>query len=269
MAKQGSSDLLGLAPWQATIICIALPGLVLTPLILTMREPRRRGLVGDTVKLSFVELMRELGKRRLFLVLLIAGMAMANIMTNAMAIWKPALFIRAYGWNATQVGLWLGALILVGSVIGSFLAGWMTDRLTRQSRPDGPITVAAFSFIGAGAFGAVAPLMPTGELALAFMVPFMFLSPMAFACAPIAIQLVIPNQLRAQVSALYYTVLSILGLALGPLVVGMMTDRLFSQPSDVRYSMAIVAAITAPLMVVFMMLARAPFVALRVRDGQL
>lgn len=265
-AASPSGPVLGLAPWQATIVCVAVPGLLLTPFLLLLREPRRRGLAGNGVKLSFRELMRELGKRRRFLIVAIAGMAMASLMINAVSMWTPALFLRVYGWNATEVGFWLGVMIFVGAVAGSYLAGWATDWLTQRNSLDGPIRVAALSFLGAGIFAVAAPLMPTGELALMLMAPVLFLQPMCFACTPIALQMVIPNQLRAQVSAGYLTVLNLVGLGLGPVMIGLMTDRLFSQPSDVRYSMALITVVTVPLMVVLMMLALKPFRELRAAD---
>lgn len=260
--------MMGLAPWQATIISIAVPGLLLAPLMLLLREPPRQGLMGKRARLSFREIRGELGTRRRFLVLMLIGMSMASIMTQAVSIWTPALFIRVYGWNATQAGVWIGGVILLGAVVGSYLAGWMTDWMTARKRLDAPIRIAAWSFLLSGIFAVAAPLMPTGEAALALMLPMLFLKPMAFACAPMALQMVMPNQMRAQVTAGYLTVLNLVGLGLGPVIVGLMTDRLFSSPSDVRYSMALISVVTVPIMAVMMMLAIKPFAALRAQQTQ-
>lgn len=262
-AASPSGPVLGLSPWQATIMCIALPGMILVPFLFLMREPARRGLAKNKLKLSFRELLHELGQRKLFLIMVTAGMAMASLMTQAVSMWTPALFIRTYGWSATETGVWLGAIVFVTSVTGSYLAGWAVDWLTARNTLDGPIKVAALSFLGAGAFAVAAPLMPSGELALALMAPMMLLKPMCFACVPIALQMVIPNQLRAQVYAGHMTVLNVVGLALGPVMIGLMTDQLFTDPSDVRYSMALMAAITAPIMFVLMLGALKPFRLLR------
>jgi len=112
-----------------------------------------------------------------------------------------------------------------------------------------------------------APLMPSGELALAVMAPMLFLKPMCFACAPIALQIAIPNQIRAQVTAGYLTVLNIVGLAIGPIVVGAITDHIFSGPNDLRYSISVVVAITVPIMVTCMLRARRPFRQIRSMQG--
>jgi len=263
MHRGAPTGLLGFQPWQATIICIALPGLILGPTLFLLREPPRRGLAGSKARLGWREVLRELGSRRRFLVLVIAGMSMASIMTQAISVWTPALFIRVYRWDATQTGIWIGVVILAGSVLGSYFGGWITDWMTRRERLDAPILIATVSFVAAGAFAVAGPLMPSGELALLLLLPMLFLKPMAFACAPLALQMVIPNQLRAQVTAGYLTVLNLVGLGLGPIVVGLMTDRLFTGTDGIRYSMSLVALVTVPAMAILMALAIKPFARLR------
>jgi MFS family permease len=263
IAHDDPGQLLGFAPWQVTIMCIALPGFFLAPLLFLMREPPRHGLLGSSRRLGFGETLRELGKRRRFLFLVIAAMSMGSIMTNSFSAWAPALFIRVYGWDEVQVGTWLGIMILAGAIGGSLLGGWVTDRLTQRKRLDAPITVAAYSFIGVGFVGVAAPLMPTGGLALLLMLIVYFLKPIAFALAPLSLQMVIPNQLRTTTTAIYFTVINFLGLFIGPLLLGYMSDNLFTGPTAVRYSMAVMIAGTVPLMVLLLLLALKPFRALR------
>ena len=50
-----------------------------------------------------------------------------------------------------------------------------------------------------------------------------------------------PNQLRAQVTALYYFVINVLGLTLGPTLVALVTDYGFQDESALRYSISIVS----------------------------
>ena len=146
---------------------------------------------------------------------------------------------------------------------GAYFGGWMSDELTRRGYLDAPLRVAAFGFVGCGIFGAFAPLMPSASAALTLLAPAIFLSNTPYACAGTAIQMIVPNRARAQVSAIYVTLITLVGLGVGPLVVGLMTDRLFQDPADIRYSLAIVVAVPAPIMFALLMRARAPFRALR------
>jgi MFS family permease len=82
---------------------------------------------------------------------------------------------------------------------------------------------------------------------------------MPFTCAATALQLIVPNRARAQVSAVYVTFTTLVGLTLGPLVIGLMTDFVFRDPSDIRYSLSVVVGVAAPIMVVMMLVAMGPY----------
>ena len=78
-------------------------------------------------------------------------------------------------------------------------------------------------------------------------------------CAPTAIQLATPNQLRAQVSAIYMFALNIISSIIGPTGVGFITDYVFGDEMRVGSSMALVVGITAPLAALFLWLGLKPF----------
>jgi MFS family permease len=154
-------------------------------------------------------------------------------------------------------------IVLFCGTAGVFFAGWLSDQLALRGRLDAQLRVAAYGYVGCGLFGALAPLMPTAPAALAMLAPAIFFSNMPYSCAGTAIQLIIPNRARAQVTAIYVTFTTLVGLVVGPIVIGLMTDHVFRDPADVRYSLAIVVGIAAPAMVVLILTALRPFRALR------
>jgi MFS family permease len=109
-------------------------------------------------------------------------------------------------------------------------------------------------------------LMPNATAALLLLSPAIFLSMMPYPCAGTAIQLIIPNRARAQVTAVYVTFTTLVGLGFSSVVVGLVTDRLFRNPADIRYSLAIVVALAAPVMFALLLLACGPYRRLRVRS---
>jgi MFS family permease len=86
---------------------------------------------------------------------------------------------------------------------------------------------------------------------------------MPYPCAGTAIQLIVPNRARAQVTAIYITIITLVGMAAGPMIIGVMTDHVFRNPADIRYSLAIVVAIAAPVMCGLLALAFKPYRELR------
>jgi MFS family permease len=261
-----ASPLAGLAPWQAAFIVVGFPGLLLVPFFLMYREPVRRGRSG-AAPLPAREVMRVVRERSNILVPMFAAFAMVPLVSYAFNIWTPALFQRTWGWNPAQVGIAFGSILIVFGTSGAYFGGWMADRLAARGVLDAPLKVAAYGFVGCGVFGALAPLMPSAELALVMLAPAIFLSNTPYACAGTAIQQIMPNRARAQVTAVYITITTLVGLGLGPLVVGIMTDHVFRNPADIRYSLAIVVAFPAPVLFLLMSRARRPFRELRAQDA--
>lgn len=257
-----AGPLAGFEPWQAAFLIVGFPGLLLVPAFLLLREPARRGPGGAT-PLSMREVFAIVKARRSALIPMFAGFSMVTLVSYAYNIWTPALFIRVYQWNPAQVGLGFGLIMILFGTTGTYFAGWLSDYFTRRGHLDAQLKVAAFGFVGCGIFGAIAPLMPTATGALALIAPAIFLSCMPYPCAGTAIQLIVPNRARAQVTAIYITIITLVGLAIGPVVIGMMTDHLFTKPSDVRYSMAIIVGLAAPVMCALLLFAARPYRALR------
>lgn len=251
-----------LEPWQFTFLLIGIPGLLLAPLMLTMREPPRRG-VKEVKPVPLSEVVNELRSRKRTLMFIFAGFATVTFSSYASAVWTPAFFLRTYGWQPGEIGLWYGLIYLTFGTTGAIFGGWLSDRLMARGVLDAPLRVAAFGYLGTCVFGGLAPLMPSPELALILFAPATFLGTLPFPLAGTAIQLITPGHLRGQVSALYLTVINIVGLGLGPVVVGAFTDYLFTDPGDVRYSLAIVNAAAAPVAAVLLGASFAGYRALR------
>jgi MFS family permease len=252
----------GMAPWQVAFIVVGFPGMLLVPALLLLREPARRG-PGAEMHLSVREVIDVVRQRRAALLPIFGGFAMVILVANALAFWMPTFLERTYGLNKAQQGLAYGLLLLVCGTGGAYLAGWLNDRLAQRGILDAPLKVAAFSFVGCGVAGTLAMLMPTIELALLFLVPTVLMSTMPIPSAGTSIQLIVPSRARAQVSALYITISSLVGMGLGPMLVGLLNDYLFHDPLAIRYSLSIVMLLPGPLMFWLFMRACRPYRALR------
>ena len=252
----------GLLPWQACFLLVSLPGLFLAPVFWLLREPLRRGS-GQDRTLSIREVVNVVKERRLTLTLMFSGFAMVTLVNFAYNVWMPALFGRVYGWDPAQVGLGFGLIMIIFGTAGTFFAGVLADKVAATGKVDAPLRVAAWSFLLCGVFGTIAPLMPNAWASLALIAPTMFLSCMPVPCAGTALQLIVPNRASAQVTAFYIMVISLVGIGLGPVIIGFMNDHVFTAPTDIRYSMAIVVGVASPLMWVLLLFALKPYRKLR------
>jgi MFS family permease len=252
--------------WQTVFLFVGLPGLVIAALMRTVREPKRLGKIefegqsGQTSdQVSIGEAMRYLGSRwRTYggLALTVSG---STILGYGFLSWLTSMYIRTWDWTVPQIATGLGIVLLIAGPIGVNGAGWLADHWFKQGRKDAHLRVMMYSAPLMLIASTAMPLMPTPELALLMFFPHILGAAGITAAGGAALMLITPNQLRAQATAIYYFVISIAGLTLGPTSVAVFTDYVFADEAMLRYSMAIVGFAAPLLSVVCAILTLRPY----------
>jgi MFS family permease len=238
--------------WQMAFVIVGLPGLILAAFILTLREPARKGVLatqsgarpkGIPIKtvLAFLRGHWQTYTSHHL------GVAIFIVLAYAILSWTPAFFIRVHGWTAGEVGVIYGSVLLVFGTSGVVGAGWLSEALLRRGYKDASLRVIIFGALCSTPFAIAAFLVSNEWLALVLMVPLTFLWSLPHGIAPAALQPITPNQMRAQVSAIYMFTINMIGLGLGPTLVALFTDYVYGESAMVGYSLATVAVITGPL----------------------
>ncbi len=248
-----------LRSWQTVFILVGLPGLVIALLMLTVREPARRdrlqvrkadGTVSEDLSVrATVAYLRQ--RWRTYLTHFI-GMTVVTIQGYSYFFWVPSLFVRTWNWTIPEISLAYGIVTIIGGPLGIILGGWIADRLYRSGHKDALMRTClggAWLLLIPGSI--LTPLMPNPQLALAMLIPVSIGGAMVTATGAAALQMITPNQLRAQTTALYYFVINIFGL-LGPTAVASVTDFGFGDDNALRWSLAIVCAISSVIGLAFL-----------------
>ncbi|MFN3231498.1 MAG: spinster family MFS transporter [Alphaproteobacteria bacterium] len=244
--------------WQATFFIVGLPGILVALLMITVREPARRGAiaVGDGVAkhVPLKEVWRFGRTRwRTYLGHNI-GFGLMSLVGYALLGWVPEYLIRIWGWSRFDAGLWFGLVVLVAGVPGIVTGGWLADRYQASGRGDGAIRAGLIGSIGLLPFAIGAFLCGNPWLALVLLGVTFFFQAMTQGVAPAALQLVTPNQMRAQMSALWIFCANLIGLGIGPVVVGLFTDRVFADEMMLGYSLAATIAVATPISIIVLAL---------------
>ncbi len=244
-----------LRAWQLAFIVVGLPGVLLALLVISLREPARKGLLADhpgarPKSIPVKQVIAFLRSHRRTYTGNLLGVSILIMLAYAILAWTPAFFIRKYGWTAGEIGIAYGSILLVFGTSGVVGAGWLAEVLRRRGHTDANLRVIMIGAICAMPFGIAAPLVTNAWLALALMAPMTFFLSLPHGIGPAALQPITPNQMRAQVSALYLLCVSLIGLGIGPTLVALLTDYVYGEPALIGYSLATVAAITAPLSIV-------------------
>ncbi|MET0904764.1 MAG: MFS transporter [Tardiphaga sp.] len=235
-------------PWQWAFIVVGLPGLLWAMVVLTTREPARRGLI-DGVKqtVPVAAVAKWMGGEWRAYVAVIGGICMKYLMSVGPVQWLPTMFYRQFGWTLAEIGLILGGITVIVSPVSMILGAKLSERWTRQGRSDANIRVMLYGLIAAVPVTALMPLMPTPTLILVAYAASIFISTIGIGPSIAAFQVITPNPMRAQVSSVAQFSTNVLAFAVGPLIVALFTDYLFRDASQLRYSMALSTALLGPL----------------------
>jgi hypothetical protein len=112
---------------------------------------------------------------------------------------------------------------------------------------DGHLRTVRWAVLTSAPFLIAMPLMPDATLAAVVFAPAFLLASMHGGVAGAALQVISPNRLRGQITALYFFVANLNGLGLGPTAVALVTDYGFGDDAALRYSLAVVAAVALPI----------------------
>ncbi|MXW44575.1 MAG: MFS transporter [Gammaproteobacteria bacterium] len=227
-----------LAPWRVSLLVVGLPGLLLVPLVLLLREPERtvdtvtsnaQG-IGYRAVFSYIR-GRPAG---LFGVVWVFGYV---ILIGFSSSWGAAAFARTWGWSPVQYGQAIGILFIALGPLAVNLGGWMSDRLLQKGRTAAPLLVGLYGVPVMTIAGVIWPLMPSAGLGLVFLGAMLAAVALSTATGVTALLNIIPSNIRGQSVAIYYMATALLGQGLGPLCIGLMNDHVFGY-DNLRYSMA-------------------------------
>ena len=231
------------APWQFAFIAVGLPGLLVALLCLILREPARQERAGLTDKnnagLRVATRYLWANKHAYSGFVLIVSVM---LIVSYSQFWLPAMFQRTWGWEGEKFGLYYGIGMLAIGPLTVNITGWLSDRMTSQGQKDAPVKLIIWGTLLMVPTAAIAPLMPSAELAFAIFMLNLASLAMISAVAPTALMNITPGEIRGQVTAIYFLIISVAGLFLGPMTVGLLSDYVMAE-DGLHYSVALVPVI--------------------------
>jgi hypothetical protein len=155
--------------------------------------------------------------------------------------------MRTFHWTLAQYGLVQGLLAVTIMPVGSFTGGLFAERLARKGYNDANMRTVFIGQLLALPGMILFPLMPNAALAVAVSTCGAFFAFWTTAPMNAALQIVTPNQMRGQVTALFLFVYNVIGFGLGPTFVAVFTDLLFHSEDLLGHSMSVASLILGSL----------------------
>jgi predicted MFS family arabinose efflux permease len=216
--------------WRAAFVVVGVPGIVLAgAVVLLLRDPRRAGEALRAANaappprtLSNREALTEILGSRAFVLLLAAGSA-AAFLSYGKATWTTIFFQRTHGLSPGDTGFWFGIWGGVAAIVGTLAGGWLADRFGKVNRRH-VMTAPAIGFAVAVPLSIAAYCMTDWRWALALLMLPTALNSLYYGPCFSSAQGLVKPEARAMASALLLFSQNLIGLGLGPLFFGMLSD---------------------------------------------
>ena len=248
--------------WRVAFLAIGLPGVILA-LFVKFRgtEPMRKAEPGAVESEQMPSVWT--GFRSIFgnpaAVWLVAGVTLTSMIGYALTGWTPSYLIRSFELTTLEVGNFVAPVLALGGIAGGLGSGWLANRLSeRYGIKAQPLMIAGLKLIALPFliwfYLADSAPVAVGVYFIALLFQSCYLGP-TFAC----IQTLAPLRMRAVWAAITLLVINLVGLGIGPTMVGVISDLLqprFGEES-LRYSLLVIGSLTPIAIFFYWMASRA------------
>lgn len=215
--------------WRITLFCLGVPGIFLAVLVkLTLHEPRQPCAGAGPARVStlppatLTEVFSALWRRRTCRRLVIA-LVLFFTMAFGLSPWNTVLLMRVHGIPASELGVKMGLIVGVGGLIGVLFGGYVATRWFGESARQ-QMRMCAISIAVSLPCYLTFLLASDDTLALAMLLPTMLVFNIFVAPTYALLQRLVPDEVRASTMAVVMLAYNLIGMGLGPQVVGLLSD---------------------------------------------
>jgi MFS family permease len=228
--------------WQLIFLAVGLPGLALAALIFLAPEPKRRR--SDAVKPpGFFQYFAIVAKNLRFYLGHHLGQAVFVAVVVGVSAWAPAYFARVHGWTEAHTGLWLGAAMLWGPVLGLPLHGYIADKLFQRGVLDIHMRYSMIAALIGIPLGVAVFAVPDPYMACLLMAAFFFVISVYASLPTVSVQSLLPSDMRGKAASLMLIIIGSGGTTLGPLAIATVTDLYFHNDAEVGKAISAIIVI--------------------------
>lgn len=263
-------------PWQMTFFLVGALGLPLLLLLSTIKEPPRRDLVRETAEpilaseqVPLSELVAFTRQHKRLLIAHFLGFGIFGTVITAYMTWVPELLRRSHSLNIADGGMIFGVILIVFGAAGPILASFLTSWLRGRGHEDAEMRISVYAGLGMIPFVIATPLIDSLYTAVALLCGAIFFLSVPQGMAPAILQIIAPNRMRAQLTALFMLVGVLAAYTVGPSLVAVLTDYVFRDEAALNHALALVCGVMTPLGVISLAFGLKPYRdALGQKDGQ-
>jgi len=212
-----------------------------------IREPIRRSaapLRPDAA--GWGAFFRYIGAHARLMIGIILGSAILAMAIQGTMIWTPTYARRVLGVSPAEIGTMMSVAVALGGIVGGLSMGMLIDRqFARGTRDMALRLLSGFSLV-------IPPILAlaflAGDFTLLFLAVTLMMMTMGACFGPTmaAVQMIAPPEMRGRFAALTVLASNLFGYALGPMLIGLLTDYAFRDPMKIGYAIIVAMLIAGP-----------------------
>lgn len=225
--------------WRAAFLVAGAPGLIFALLCwFTLKEPRKliaqHSAAIQSTQATFGETLKYLATKKTFW-LIALGAAIKAFIGYGHAPFTASFFLRVHGPEVKALaenfglqsigflGLALGLMGGTAGAISAYLGGQIADKYAKSDLR-GYVVVPAFASLLAVPVYIIAVSVPSASVALWILVINGLMGSLWYGPVYAIGQSIVPPHMRATTAAILLFTINLIGLGLGPLAVGILSD---------------------------------------------
>eukprot|EP00435_Cladocopium_sp_Y103_P077591 s1_g1330.t1 len=233
--------------WRMAFFVVGIPGVLLAFLVrFTIHEPERgmaEGRIASDQQPTIRETLFYLWKKPSFRHLAFAA-ALTAFVGYGVVTWVPAFLIRSHGLGTGEIGTIWGLILGIPGGIGIALGGYLADKFGAKDTR-WYLWTTAVALVVSVPFSMYAYMAETAMVAFLAMIIPILLGNFYQATTFSQTQGLVELKMRAVASGILLFIINLIGLGLGPTLIGVVADLLQPNYGDdaLRYSLVIFTAI--------------------------
>ncbi|MCB2073547.1 MAG: MFS transporter [Novosphingobium sp.] len=233
--------------WQAILVIVGTTGSLFALSLLFVQPPPRRNLVGAGGGGSgYGRYLRYMKENPRFFIGTHLGGALGVTVSAIVNAWGPVHFIRSHGLATSEVGVWLGAVMVAGPIIGLPIHGLVIDRLFRKGKRDVHARYLSIMFAVAALPLVAAFLVTDYRVGFVLLAVGNTLFGVFGMLGPVVLQMMLPGHLRGKGAAVLALVTALAGMSLGPVLVATISQTILGDAASIGLAAAICIGVCLP-----------------------
>ena len=210
--------------WRAAFFTMGIAGIILAPIMLIVVRDVARPNLPSAAPIGQVFPM--LARKPVFWLMAFAASS-SSLCGYGLATWTPSVLERSFHLGLIQRGQFMGSVVFLGGCTGVLAGGWLADRLGHADR-------GWYAKLPAIAWAITAPTFAAGLMAPSLWLAWpLLLIPNALNIlwlGPVitAVQHLVPQRMRSTASASFLLINNLIGLGVGPYLIGAISTALKS-----------------------------------------